>query len=217
MDRVSDSTLSETTPGIVEMTETAIRFLQKKSENGFFLLVEGGRIDHAHHRNSALLALEEAVALHQAVAIAKKLTNDKDTLILVTADHSHTFNINGYPMRGNKITGKSAITNENHNTLSQVSFIKYNIFRPPGLSENKEESGKQAYNYTTLSYSTGPGFWSNVNNQSTDPHHPWLDPSTLNIHDKSYRQSSQIPSDDAYHGGEDVAVYATGIFFFSNI
>jgi len=45
------------------MTEKAIRFLKKKSDNGFFLLVEGGRIDHAHHKNQALLALEEAVAM----------------------------------------------------------------------------------------------------------------------------------------------------------
>ena len=67
--------------------------------------MEGGRIDHAHHKNQALLALEEAVAMDRAVALAQKLTDDKDTLIIVTADHSHTFNINGYQARGNKITG----------------------------------------------------------------------------------------------------------------
>lgn len=53
----------KSSPGIEQMTEKAIRFLQKKSDNGFFLLVEGGRIDHAHHKNQALLALEEAVAM----------------------------------------------------------------------------------------------------------------------------------------------------------
>lgn len=99
------------------MTEKAIRFLQKKSKNGFFLLVEGGRIDHAHHKNNALLALEEAIAMHRAVAIAQKLTNNEDTLILVTADHSHTFNINGYPTRGNKITGKC-----NRNLLASTGY-----------------------------------------------------------------------------------------------
>ena len=106
LDRVQDPKIGDMVPGIVEMTEKAIRFLQKKSENGFFLLVEGGRIDHAHHKNNALLALEEAVAMDQAVRLAQKLTSNEDTLILVTADHSHTFNINGYPERGNKITGK---------------------------------------------------------------------------------------------------------------
>jgi hypothetical protein len=50
-----------------------------------------------------------------------------------------------------------------------------------------------------------------VNNQTTDPTKPWLDASTLDIHNKTYRQLSQIPAYDAFHGGEDVAVYATGI------
>jgi hypothetical protein len=53
-----------------------------------------------------------------------------------------------------------------------------------------------------------------VNNQTTDPSKPWLDASTLDIHNKTYRQLSQIPADDAFHGGEDVAVYATGTDLF---
>ena len=36
-------------PSLIEMTEKAIQMLSKNEENGFFLLVEGGRIDHAHH------------------------------------------------------------------------------------------------------------------------------------------------------------------------
>lgn len=93
-------------PSIVDMTETAIRFLQKNKQNGYFLLVEGGRIDHAHHDNRALKALEEVVAFDLAIQSAQQLTNESDTLIIVTADHSHTFNINGYPARGNPITGQ---------------------------------------------------------------------------------------------------------------
>jgi len=73
---------------------------------GFFLLVEGGRIDHAHHSNLALSALEETVAMDRAVSLAFKLTNPEETLIIVTADHSHSLNINGYPVRGNPITGR---------------------------------------------------------------------------------------------------------------
>ena len=65
-------------------------------------------------------------------------------------------------------------------------------------------------NFTTLSYSSGPGFWQNVDNDTQNPHTPWLDPSTLDIHGKDYRQLSYIPLPDANHGGEDVAVYATG-------
>ena len=36
-------------PSLTEMTQKAIEILQKNTEHGFFLLVEGGRIDHAHH------------------------------------------------------------------------------------------------------------------------------------------------------------------------
>ncbi len=81
----------------------------KRLLQGFFLLVEGGLIDQAHHFNRALAALEEAVAMDRAVSLAQKLTNAEETLIIVTADHSHTFNINGYPVRGNPITGKKNI------------------------------------------------------------------------------------------------------------
>ena len=121
MDRAADPKTGKMAPGIEEMTEKAVRFLQNKSKNGFFLLVEGGRIDHAHHKNNALLALEEAVAMHRAVSIAQQLTDNKDTLILVTADHSHTFNINGYPVRGNKITGMLRM-------ISELNNIHYMIF-----------------------------------------------------------------------------------------
>ena len=65
----------------------------------------GGKIDWAHHDGEAALALSETIAMADAVAIADKLTSDQDTLIVVTADHSHTMSIVGYPDRGNPILG----------------------------------------------------------------------------------------------------------------
>ena len=69
------------------------------------LMVEGGRIDHAHHANYAQLALHETAEMDDAVAYAAHNTDPADTLIIVTADHSHSFTINGYPARGNDILG----------------------------------------------------------------------------------------------------------------
>ena len=66
----------------------------------------GGRIDHGHHSNMARRALHDTVAFDEAVAVAKEMTGD-DTLIVVTADHSHVMNIAGYPSRGNDILGES--------------------------------------------------------------------------------------------------------------
>ena len=45
-------------PSLTEMTQKAIEMLQKNTEHGFFLLVEGGRIDHAHHDTSVILKLK---------------------------------------------------------------------------------------------------------------------------------------------------------------
>lgn len=69
--------------------------------------MEGGRIDHAHHKNYARLALDEAAEFDDAVKTVLDNTNPEETLIIVTADHSHSFTINGYPLRNNDILGKN--------------------------------------------------------------------------------------------------------------
>lgn len=77
----------------------------EKSENGYFLFVEGGRIDMAHHGNLAKKSLAETVQFSEAIEVAKRLTSEEDTLIVVTSDHSHVFSQGGYPPRGNDILG----------------------------------------------------------------------------------------------------------------
>ncbi|XP_072047534.1 alkaline phosphatase-like isoform X1 [Amphiura filiformis] len=114
-------------PSIAEMTEKAIKILQK-DEDGFFLMVEGGRIDMAHHKGKASDALQDTLAMEAAVAKAMELTNEEDTLIIVTSDHSHTMMFSGYPSRGNPILGL-------------VNNVK----------------GSDGLPYTTLSYANGPG------------------------------------------------------------
>ncbi|KAK3609264.1 hypothetical protein CHS0354_006189 [Potamilus streckersoni] len=91
-------------PSLAEMTGKAIQILQKNNK-GFFLFVEGARIDHAHHDSLAKKALHEVLAMEDAVKVAMEMTDQQDTLIIVTADHSHAFDITGYPYRGNDIFG----------------------------------------------------------------------------------------------------------------
>ncbi|OWK53299.1 Alkaline phosphatase, tissue-nonspecific isozyme [Lonchura striata] len=79
---------NNTDPSLSEMVSVAIRMLQK-NPRGFFLLVEGGRIDHGHHEGKAKQALHEAVELDRAIGLATRLTSTQDTLSVVTADHSH--------------------------------------------------------------------------------------------------------------------------------
>ncbi|XP_070542095.1 alkaline phosphatase, tissue-nonspecific isozyme-like [Ptychodera flava] len=93
-------------PSLAEMVEKSIRMLSK-NHKGFFLFVEGGRIDHAHHDNRAYDALVDAIAFDDAVKKGLEMIHRKDTLVIVTSDHGHVNTINGYPKRGNPILGKS--------------------------------------------------------------------------------------------------------------
>ncbi|CAD0202390.1 unnamed protein product [Chrysodeixis includens] len=129
----------ETEPTLAELTETAIRMLSR-NEKGFFLFVEGGRIDHAHHDNQAQLALDETIEFHTAVQRAGDLLTD-DTLVVVTADHAHVMAYNGYSPRGHDILGTSVI------------YAEYAWDDKP---------------YMTLSYTNGPGFRPHVNGGRPD-------------------------------------------------
>ena len=70
-------------------------------------MVEGGRVDHGLHAGDAQRALGDAAALDEAVAAAVAMTNPEETLIIVTADHSHTLMIQGesYRLRQKKKAG----------------------------------------------------------------------------------------------------------------
>lgn len=89
--------LTESEPSLTEMTEAAIRILQK-DENGFFLFVESARIDMAHHDTLARKALDETKEFSSVIEMARRMTNESDTLIIVTSDHAHVMSYNGYPV-----------------------------------------------------------------------------------------------------------------------
>ncbi|CAH1116023.1 unnamed protein product [Phaedon cochleariae] len=86
-------------PSLANMTEKAILLL-KKSEKGYILMVEGGMIDQAHHRGHARKALDEVAAFSDAIQMALDLTDARETLVIVTSDHSHSMVLTGYPDRG---------------------------------------------------------------------------------------------------------------------
>ncbi|KAB7500555.1 Alkaline phosphatase 4, partial [Armadillidium nasatum] len=95
------------TPSLKDLTKLAIRRLQRSSK-GYFLMVEGGRIDHGLHDTRTHTSLEELLDLDEAVEEAIRTTNAEETLIIVTADHSHVMTMNGYPDRGNDILGQTS-------------------------------------------------------------------------------------------------------------
>lgn len=91
-------------PSLAEMVEATITAMQG-NENGFFLEVEAGRVDHANHSSNLYRTVTDGVAFAEAVAKVQELTNEEDTLLIVTADHEHAIAFNGYCGRGTPITG----------------------------------------------------------------------------------------------------------------
>jgi alkaline phosphatase len=120
-------------PSLAAMTAKAIALLSANPA-GFFLMVEGGRIDHAHHAGNAARALGDTVAFAAAVTAALKATDERDTLIIVTADHGHTLSLAGYARRGAPILGLAGMAK--------------------GDKGSKAKDGKP---YTILGYANGPG------------------------------------------------------------
>ncbi len=81
-------------PSLAEMTDLALDVLQR-NPRGYFLMVEGGRIDHAHHGTNGRRAIVDVLALDEAVGVALDRVSDRD-VVYVTADHDHTMVIAGY-------------------------------------------------------------------------------------------------------------------------
>ena len=176
-------------PSLAEMTQAAITRLSQ-DEDGYILMVEGGRIDHGHHGGNAIRALEDAMAFDAAIAAALGMTNAEDTLIIVTADHSHTLTISGYAKRGNPILGLS-------------------------VSGEGGEGGStgDGLPYTTLSYANGPGAC-HVSGQDKDGKDiiscTRQDLTNVDTGAPDFRQPALVPMYSETHGGEDVAALASG-------
>ncbi|KAG5898691.1 hypothetical protein JTB14_030641 [Gonioctena quinquepunctata] len=131
-------------PSLSNMTEKAIQLLQK-SEKGYILMIEGGMIDQAHHRGHAKKALDETIAFSEAIEIALNMTDPKETLIIVTSDHSHSMVLTGYPDRG---TGVLSHTDSAIDKVPYTSLLygtggpnNYQFFQSAVLTDEVTHSG----------------------------------------------------------------------------
>ena len=204
LDRVKPA-LGYDQPSLAEMTDKALGVLSKNS-NGFFLMVEGGRIDHALHGTNAKRALEDTLAFDSAIQTAldfmeKKDPGLKNTLIVVTADHDHAIAFNGYPKIGNPILG----------TVKSYADGK------PALAAD----GKP---YTTLVFGNGgrPNADADSKTNPEDGNKAWIAPargaarddlSNVNTFDDNFLQEVGVvlgkPGAET-HGGGDVMLFAGG-------
>ena len=179
-------------PSLSEMTSKAIDILDN-NHKGFFLMVESGRIDHGHHAGSAYNALTDTIEFAKAVQAAVDNTNPEETLILVTADHSHVFTIAGYPKRGNPILGKVVAVGDTEPYLASDDMP-----------------------YTTLGYTNGRGYrdlGSETNADATydsDAVAGRVDLTSVNTEASGFHQETTVPRSSETHAGEDISLHAQG-------
>ncbi len=180
-------------PTLAQMTAMAIKALSKNGK-GFFLQIEGGRVDHANHDGNLHRVVTDGAAFADAVKIADEMTDDKDTLIIVTADHEHAIAFNGYCGRGTPITGL-CYKIDNKGTKYKAE---------PNLAAD----GKP---YTVVGYLNGAG---SVLKKQADGSFSGTRPDLTQEQatDADYLQQALIPMSSETHSGEDVAIYAKGPF-----
>ena len=167
-------------PALRDMAVKAIDLLAQDPD-GFFLMVEGGKIDHALHDSNAKRALVDTIAFDDAIkAVLDKMAaldpGLKNTLIVVTADHDHTITMNGYPKRGNPI----------------LDIVR-------NYSDGLPARDADGKTYTTLVFGNGP----NRKPVRTD-----VDSAEAQSDD--YHQETGVRLRGETHGGGDVKLFATG-------
>ncbi|SNY91254.1 alkaline phosphatase [Cohaesibacter sp. ES.047] len=174
-------------PSLAEMTAAGINAL-KDSENGYFLTIEAGRVDHANHAGNAARVVTDGVAFADAIAKAVAMTDPEETLIVVTADHEHAIAFNGYCGRGSNVLG-----------------LCYDIDGAGTKHSDKPLTGKDGKPYTVMGYLNGPGSIIGEDGTGSRP-----DVTQEEATDIDYVQQSLIPLSSESHSGEDVAVYSRG-------
>ena len=175
-------------PSLAEMTGKAIDALSAKKK-GFFLMVEGGRIDHALHATNARRALQDTVAFDNAIKMALEKMQKvdpglKNTLVVVTADHDHTLNLNGYARRTGKTeAGKPGV----------LGLVKNYV-------DGKASSDVDGNPYTIIGFGNGPSRLATRGAISDSA-----------LESKDYLQEAVVPLTSETHGGADVFLGAQGM------
>jgi alkaline phosphatase len=195
-------------PSLSDMTSKALDILGQKP-SGFFLMVEGGRIDQALHPTNARYAMQDAKAFNDAIqtALDKMKVIDPglaNTLIVVTADHDHSMVMNGYAA----LTGK---------TIDAAHPGVLGLMRNFSDAQNADGSYKDLATVTPANDADGKPFttlvFGNGENRVAGGRAAMTALTDATVFDKAYHQEAAIPraAGDETHGGADVFLGAMGL------
>lgn len=218
---IDRKTLDIDEPSLAEMTNKAIEILEK-NENGFFLMVEGSKVDWAAHNNDPVGIITEFLAFEKAVNVALDYANkNKNTAVIICTDHG-----NGGFSIGNNYSDKKTNFNNNPKYI-QYNHLPYktivdNLNTIPLTSDgfNKLFTNATTFNKQKIKDDYLKNYCALINNSKTN-----ITPITLNDSIKLYikKGSKQLAShlklnqnisDNTYigwtskgHTGEDVPLY----------
>jgi alkaline phosphatase len=185
-------------PSLAEMTTFAIDALSA-NEQGYYLEVEAGRVDHANHAGNLHRVVTDGAAFAEAIQAAMDATNPEDTLIIVTADHEHAIAFNGYCGRGTPVTG-----------------LCMDVDPAGEMHLDTPVVGDDGLPYTVAGYLNGAGSVLLPEGEAVEGEpapvfsgsRPELTQEEAT--DPDYLQQALIPLSSETHSGEDVAAYARG-------
>lgn len=135
-----------------DITRAGIHFLSNKNTDGFFLMIEGGKIDWACHANDAATAFREVVDMDNAVKVAYEFyaQHPDETLIVITADHETGGIVLG--------TGKY----EQHSDLLKYQQMSIAAFSKMIAEQHQKEGKNFTWDFVRKQLQANFGFWKQV-------------------------------------------------------
>lgn len=139
---------------LAQITEAGIDFLEEKSDKGFFMMIEGGKIDYASHNDDAATMFQEVMDFNKAIEVAYEFYKKHmdETLIIVTADHetggivlgySHEYRLNLKALERQKVSVermKEILLAEKETTWGRVNeLLEENMGIAPRKDKSKDE------------------------------------------------------------------------------
>lgn len=193
-------------PNLMQMTKTAIDVLSK-NKNGFFLMVEGASIDKQLHKMDWQRATYDTIELDQAVKIAKDFADkNKDTLIIVVADHAHGASITGTYHQKDGKTGREAVR-----TYANAVFPTFEDKNKDGFPDNPDADITLA-----VQYANHPDYKAHYTLQQEPINPTVVDSQGRNvanpkIQGEEYTGNIPYDEDQEVHAADDVVLMADGV------